>query len=177
MRTDTADSVTGATTEIDMEIDLPIEQVWKLISDVGLVGSCSPECVHAAWLDGAGDPPIAGARFEGRNKFPNGHTGTVECVVTEAQSPSVFEWVVLDGEREVGRPGSIWRYELRPGTRAGTTAVRHRFTHGRGMSGLRAEADADPGRADAAVRERLEQLHGYMTVTLHAMVTPAVAAR
>ncbi|GAA5200985.1 hypothetical protein GCM10023322_80050 [Rugosimonospora acidiphila] len=175
MRTSTQDQVTGATTEVRMEVDLPIEEVWARVTEVGRVGRFSPECVHAAWLDGTDGAPVAGARFEGRNEFPDGFVATVECVVTEAREPSVFEWVVLDGDREVARPGSAWRYELRPGSRPGTTELVHRFTHGAGMTGLRRLVVERPGEAEAVVRERLATLHANMTTTLSGMMDRAPA--
>ncbi|MEQ7008251.1 SRPBCC family protein [Actinopolymorpha sp. B17G11] len=131
--------VTGARTHIDLTIALPQSRVWDLIADVTRIGEWSPECVHGAWLDdGAGQahaqaqvpaPAQAyarvGVRFAGDNRFANGNVSTVTCVVTQAERPHRFAWVVLDGAEDPDRPGSIWSYELTPGGSADETRVRH----------------------------------------------------
>ena len=173
----TADLVTGAVAEVELMVDRPIGQVWDLITDVSRIGEWSPECVYAAWRPGdgpqagarrPGDGPRAGARFDARNEYPDGYTSAVECVVTEASRPTVFEWAVLD---DAAQPGSIWRYELAPEDR-GRTRVRHRFTHGPGLTGLREGVLARPDRARAVLDGRLAALRANMTATLHAMFDP-----
>jgi uncharacterized protein YndB with AHSA1/START domain len=174
------DGVTGAVAEVELVVDLPIDEVWSLVTDVGRTADASPECVFAAWRPDQGDVPRAGARFDGENAFPNGFTGAVECVVTEAAPPSVFAWVVLDGDRDPGRPGSIWRYELE---REGQgTHVRHRFTHGTGMTGLRTDVRDHPERARATLEDRLAVLRANMNTTLRTVLrergaAPAPSAR
>ena len=162
------DGLTGAFTEVELVVDLPVERVWALVTDVGRTGEWSPECVFAAWRPG--EFARAGARFDARNEYAGGFAATVECVVTEAVRPSVFAWAVLDDERDVERPGSLWRYELaRVG---GGTRVRQRFTHGPGVTGLRAFMEDHPGRARSALEGRLAELRVNMSATLHAMLTP-----
>ncbi|HET6213511.1 MAG TPA: SRPBCC family protein, partial [Micromonosporaceae bacterium] len=160
-----ADVVTGVVAEVEMVVDLPIDQVWGLVTEVGRIGEWSPECVYAAWRPGSGDGPYAGARFDARNEYPGGYTSAVECVVTEAVRPSVFEWVVLDDDLDVARPGSIWRYELEPDPQGHGTRVRHRFTHGPGHTGLREGVASKPDRAQATLDHRLAQLKSNMTAT------------
>lgn len=157
------DVVTGASTEVELVVDRSIEEVWALVTDVSRIGEWSPECVFAAWRPGQDELPRVGAWFDARNEYADGYTATVECVVTAAERPSVFEWVVLDDDLDTARPGSIWRYELEPDERGQGTRVRHRFTHGPGMTGLREGAHA-------VVDRRLAQLNRNMTATLHAMV-------
>jgi uncharacterized protein YndB with AHSA1/START domain len=168
METVKDDLVTGATTEVELVVDRPIEQLWELVTDVGRIGEWSPECVGAAWRPGQGEVPRVGARFDARNEYPDGFVSQVECVVTAAARPSVFEWVVLDDDQDVTRPGSIWRYELAPdgpGVR-----VRHRFTHGPGLTGVREFVREHPDRARAALDGRLAQLRRNMGTTLRAMM-------
>jgi hypothetical protein len=163
------DGLTGAFAEVELVVDVPIDRVWSLVTDVGRMGDWSPECVFAAWRPAQGEVPYAGARFEARNEYADGFTATVECVVTEAVRPSVFSWVVLDDGRDAERPGSIWRYELEDRGRG--TRVRQRFTHGPGLTGLRAFTRDHPGRARTALEGRLAELRANMSATLQAMMS------
>ncbi|HEX4213260.1 MAG TPA: SRPBCC family protein [Candidatus Dormibacteraeota bacterium] len=156
--------VTGACTEVEIEVEVPAERMWGLITDVGRIGEWSPEVRGGGWLEGEGPRP--GARFLGRNGWRDGE---VTCVVTEAERPGVFAWVVLDAARDPERPGSIWRYELSPGSRPGTTRVRNRFTHGSGHTGLARIIEQDPERGQDHLRSRLEQLRSNMVRTIEAM--------
>jgi hypothetical protein len=97
----TIDLVTGASTEVELVAQLPIDRVWALVTDVSRIGEWSPECVFAAWRPDQGDLPLVGARFEARNEYADGYSSAVECVVTEAARPSVF--AVLDGRLAVLR--------------------------------------------------------------------------
>jgi uncharacterized protein YndB with AHSA1/START domain len=159
------EGVTGVATEVEYVTDVPVERVWELITEIGRIGEWSPETAWAAWRPG--DAPRPGARFDARNDFGPGESFPVECVVTAAERPAVFEWVVLDDDRDVERPGSVWRYELEP---AGAgTLVRHRFSHGPGLTGLREGVRQDPDRAEVVVAHRLARLRENMTRTLDAM--------
>ncbi|WP_336209689.1 SRPBCC family protein [Nonomuraea sp. LPB2021202275-12-8] len=157
------DHVTGASTHVEVLTDATPEKVWDLITDVARLGEWSPECTGGTWLGGARGP-AAGARFEGRNSFPNGDTSTVTCAVTAAERPARFAWDVLDGERI----GSSWSYEV--SAAGGRTRVRHSFAHGPGDSGLRKAAQRDPARAVAIVEDRLAQIRENMSKTLGAML-------
>jgi uncharacterized protein YndB with AHSA1/START domain len=167
------DEVTGASAEVELVVDLPIEQVWSLVTDVSRMGDSSPECVFAAWRPDQGDVPYAGARFDARNEYADGFTARVACVVTEAVRPSVFAWVVLDDDQDVERPGSIWRYELEREGRG--TRVRQRFTHGPGLTGLRAFIRDHPDRTRAALDGRLAELRANMDTTLREILRQPVA--
>jgi uncharacterized protein YndB with AHSA1/START domain len=157
----------GAQVEVEVIVAKEPAQMWDLVTDVARIGEWSPECVGAAWLDGATAEP--GARFEGHNEYGNGYKATVTCVVTQAQRPSVFEWVVLDPSEQPAQPGSIWRYELSAGDQPGQTRVVHRFVHGPGVTGLSEGMREDPGRAQEILDGRLAKLHKHMTVTLEGM--------
>jgi uncharacterized protein YndB with AHSA1/START domain len=164
---------TGAQVEVVLVANQEPKAVWDLITDVARIGEWSPECVGGRWLDGAGPRP--GARFEGDNRFAHGFTSTVTCVVTQAQRPAVFEWIVLDPSESVHSPGSIWRYELTPGDRPGQTTVLHRFVHGAGETGLSRAMRDNPDQAGEILRERLDILREHMTVTLTAMTRDPAA--
>ena len=141
--------------------------MWDLITDVARIGQWSPECKGGAWLDGG--RPRVGARFEGENHFGNGFIATTTCVITEAEHPSVFEWIVLDPSHSTDSPGSIWRYELAPGDAPGQTRVRQRFVHGPGVTGLSEHMASHPEQAQEILQERLDQLRKNMTATVEGM--------
>jgi uncharacterized protein YndB with AHSA1/START domain len=105
--------VTGLTVAAEEVVAVRPELVWDLVADVTRVGEWSPECIRSAWL---GEPgrPRPGARFTGRNRFPNGFEYEVTCVVTEADRPREFAWVVLDDSGDPARPSSSWRYRIDP---------------------------------------------------------------
>ena len=169
------DEVTGSRVEVELTVDVPPGPLWELVTDVTRIGRWSPECEHAAWLGGVTGAPRPGDRFAGRNRFRGGLVSEVVCVVTEAERPRTFGWVVLDPAEDPAAPSTTWRYELRPGAAPGTTVVRHAMVHGPGYSGLRA---AVAGAADAAARRdaRLTELRTNMTTTLLAMAREARCA-
>ncbi len=159
--------VTGLTAVAEEVIAARPELVWDLVADVTRVGRWSPECIRAAWI---GEPgrPRPGARFTGRNRFPDGFEYEVTCVVTEAVRPRAFAWVVLDDSGDPARPSSLWRYLIDP-LPGGGSKVRQRFTHGPGASFLRETAATAPDRAAGIIAARRDWLRANMTATLRAM--------
>jgi Polyketide cyclase / dehydrase and lipid transport len=158
---------TGARVDVELIVDKEPDAMWDLITDVARIGEWSPECKGGAWLEGG--TPHAGAKFEGENHFGNGFIGTTTCVVTEAERPTVFEWVVLDPSYSTDSPGSIWRYELSPGDGPGQTRVHQRFVHGPGITGLSEGMASRPEQAVEILQSRLDQLRSNMTVTIEGM--------
>src|SRR5207253_4919117 len=108
--------------------------------------------------------PRPGARFQGRNRSPNGFEWEVTCVVTEADRPRTFAWAVLDDTGDPARPSSLWRYEIDP-LPGGGSRVRQRFTHGPGFNFLRPLAEVAP----EIIAVRRDGLRANMTATLRAM--------
>lgn len=159
------DNVTGARVDVTLTVDMTPERFWDLVTDVSRIGEWSPECTYARWLDDS--DPVAGAKFEGRNRFPDGSEGSVVCVVTEAVRPTTFAFVVLDDQGDPERPGSIWRYDLESADSPERSVVRHNFVHGPGNTGAREGARRDPGSFAA----RLDVLRDNMTATVAAMNT------
>ncbi|WP_189928907.1 SRPBCC family protein [Streptomyces sulfonofaciens] len=159
------DGVTGARVDVEGEFGVSPERLWDVLTDVTRIGEFSPECVGGAWVDEQRPGPRAGASFRGRNRFADDHVVEVHCVVTRAERPGAFAWVVLDRSEDPASPGSLWSYELRPGATPGSTLVRHSFEHGPGDTGARRQPEAFP--------ERLEQLRAHMTRTLAAMAAAA----
>jgi uncharacterized protein YndB with AHSA1/START domain len=166
--------VTGLTATAEAMVATRPELVWDLVADVIRVGEWSPECIRAAWLGEPGGPH-PGARFTGRNRFPGGFEYEVTCVVTEADRPRAFAWVVLDDSGDPARPSSSWRYRIDP--LPGGSRVRQRFTHGPGASYLRAVAGEAPDRAAEIIAARLDGLQANMSATLCAMKAVAESSR
>jgi uncharacterized protein YndB with AHSA1/START domain len=161
---------------VDAEIVVaaPRGVVWDLLADVANMGNWSPECVHTAWLDDRHDAR-PGARFSGLNRVPGGYEWSVTCVVTRADRPRIFEWVVLDDQdstQTVDHPSSCWRYEL-DAAPDGATVVQHSFVHGPGDSGLRWMMRQHPERSAQIIEERRQTLQGNMRRALAAMKAAA----
>ena len=167
----TGHEVAGLTVAAEEVVAAPPELVWDLVTDVTRIGGWSPECVRAAWL---GEPagPQPGARFTGHNRLPNGFEYEVTCLVTEADRPRAFAWVVLDDSGDPARPSSSWRYRIDPLPGGGST-VRQRFAHGPGASYLRAAAANAPDRAAEIIAARRDELRANMRATLRAMKAAA----
>ncbi|AGL15888.1 SRPBCC family protein [Actinoplanes sp. N902-109] len=155
------DTVTDAQVAVTLTVPASPEQMWDRITAVSRIGEWSPEATGAQWC-GSGPAAVPGAGFTGHNRFPNGLVTTVTCVVIEADRPHSFAWTVLD---DAGQVSSTWRYELRDGRTPGSAVVRHSFTHGAGHSGMRTNADADPG----TLQDRLATICRNMAVTVTAM--------
>jgi uncharacterized protein YndB with AHSA1/START domain len=166
--------VTGLTVVAEEVVAARPELVWDLVADITRVGDWSPECIRAGWL---GEPgrPRPGARFTGHNRFPNGFEYEVTCVVTEADRPRTFAWVVLDDSDASARPSSSWRYRVDP-LPGGGSRVRQRFTHGPGASYLREVAAREPDRAAEIIAARRDGLRANMSATLRAMKVAAESA-
>jgi uncharacterized protein YndB with AHSA1/START domain len=169
-----ANQVTGLTTVAEEVVAAQPELVWDLVADVTRVGGWSQETIRAAWLTEPGRPR-PGARFTGHNRLPNGFEYEVTCVVTEADRPRAFAWVVLDDSGDLARPSSSWRYRIDP-LPGGGSWVRQRFTHGPGDSYLRAAAAQAPDRAAEIIAARRDGLRAGMSVTLRAMKATAEAS-
>jgi uncharacterized protein YndB with AHSA1/START domain len=163
--------VTGLTAAAEEVVAARPELVWDLVADITRVGEWSPECNRAAWLGEPGRPQ-PGARFTGHNRLSNGFEYEVTCVVTEADRPRAFGWMVLDDSGDPARPSSSWRYRIDP-LPGGGSRIRQRFTHGPGASYLRAAAAQAPDRAAEIIAARRDGLRANMTATLRAMKAAA----
>jgi uncharacterized protein YndB with AHSA1/START domain len=165
------DGITGQTVNAEATAAVSPELIWDLIADITRVGAWSPECMRATWLGPAGGPR-PGARFTGHNRLQNGFEYDVTCVVTEAERPRAFAWVVLDDSGDPARPSSAWRYQIDP-LPDGGSRIRQRFTHGPGDSFLRTIAVQAPGNAAEMITGRLNSLRANMIATLRAMKAAA----
>ena len=160
-------AVTGLTAAAEEVVAARPELVWDLVADVTGVGRWSPECIRVAWLGEPGRPQ-PGAGFTGHNRLPDGFEYEVTCVVTEADRPRAFAWVVLDDSGDPARPSSSWQYRIDP-LPSGGSKVRQRFTHGPGDSFLREVAAQAPDQAADFIAARRDWLRANMSATLRAM--------
>jgi uncharacterized protein YndB with AHSA1/START domain len=169
-RSNVTNEVTGLTATAEEVVSAPPELVWDLVADITRVGEWSPECIRADWLGQPGRPR-PGARFTGHNRLDIGFEYDVSCMVTEADRPHAFAWVVLDDSEDPARPSSLWRYRIDP--LPGGSRIRQRFTHGPGLSFLREAAAEAPHRAVGIIAARLDWLQSNMGATLRAMKAAA----
>lgn len=87
-----------------IEIDVPPETVYDLVTDVSRTGEWSPVCKESWYKDGGG--PRVGAVIVGRNVTPAREWQT-ESDVVEADRPRAFAWIV-------GGNIARWGYTLEP---------------------------------------------------------------
>ena len=102
------EQITAPTAELDIEIDAPADEVWRVVSDARRIPEWSPVCHRCEWVDGA-SAPVVGARFRGHNKL-NGARWSRECEITAATPGEVFAFSTLFKGQESTR----WRYRLEP---------------------------------------------------------------
>jgi hypothetical protein len=165
------DSLFGAfLASVSLEVSCAPLAAWQLVTDVRRIGEFSTECIDARWLDGA-TRPSDGARFEGTNRVvdeaaQSEYIWIRPCTVIAARKPERFSYMV--GDRYDGTPATVWEVMIEP-TTAGCR-ITQRFRHlPRGMSGIRHQADGDPGRAKTIIEERSLVLSAGMTETLQRM--------
>jgi Polyketide cyclase / dehydrase and lipid transport len=157
---------------VEASIDVactPLE-AWRLATDITRIGEFSPECIGAAWIDGASGAEM-GARFEGTNRIFDQATDTEylwirPCTVTAARPPKHFSYTV--GDRYDGSPATQWDVLIEP-SQVGCR-LSQRFRHlSRRLSGLRHMADEDLARAEAIVNDRERGLLDGINQTLRTM--------
>lgn len=88
-------------------VDADAGTVYRLVSDVTLMGEWSPETTSCRWLGAAG--PHVGARFRGTNRYGFRRWSTL-CTVTAADEGRRFAFVVGWGPF----PISEWSYAIEP---------------------------------------------------------------
>jgi hypothetical protein len=143
---------------------------WELVTNVGRIGEFSPECVSARWIDGASGAAI-GARFDGTNRVLSKandfeYVWIRPCTVTALSRPERFGYTV--GDRYDGTPATEWEFLIEPTTTG--CRLTERFRHlPDGLSGIRLQADAEPGRAEEIVSERMRGLTEGIAMTLERM--------
>ncbi len=98
------------TGRVVVEVDAPVDAVWRVVSDVTRTGEWSHECQTAQWLGGARSA-APGVRFRGRNRAGWVRWGRV-CEIVTADEPHEISWRTMP---TVLYPDStVWRLRLEP---------------------------------------------------------------
>ena len=154
----------GPTTEVDVFVDAPPEQVWPLVSEITTPARFGTELQTAIWqgVDGLdGPPPCAGARFTGHNFHAARGEWQTTNVVVACEPGRVFAWSMGD---DPAFPAATWRFELTP--EGGGTRLRQWARMGPGPSGITAVIDQMPDKEERIVARRLEEWQANMAATV-----------
>lgn len=96
--------------EATVDVAVPPEAVWRMVSDLTRVGDWSPENRGGKWLGGATQAAV-GARFKGSNRRGMAVWSTVSTIV-RLEPGQAIAWEV---RAPWGGPAlSRWTYELEP---------------------------------------------------------------
>ena len=145
----------GAVAEID--IDAPIDRIWRLVTDLNLPARFSDEFLGAEW---AGDERGIGAMFQGRNRHDAVGEWSVPCFVDAFDEHRRFGWCTSDRQN----PGARWRFDLEPN--GGGTRLRFSYRMGPGPSGTTMAISAHPGKESRVLRRRLGEVYANMQRTV-----------
>lgn len=148
----------GPSTEVSVQIDAPVDEVWPLLCDINLPGSFSEEFQRAEWLD---DGPALRATFRGYNQHRVVGEWSAVCTVTALERPRVFEWTVGDVEFKAAR----WRFHLEPDG-AGGSMLRFSSEIGPAPSGLTPAIERMPDREEDIVARRMGEHNANMQRTV-----------
>ena len=146
------------TVEVSTWIDRRPEEVWRVVSDIGLMPSISDELQSVEWCDGA-----VGTRFVGRSKHKDFGEWEATSYVVECEEPRVFAWAVNDP----AEPTAVWRFTLEP--EQGGTRLRQWMQLGPGRSGLSFAIDRWPDKEQKIVFVRLREFETAMAGTVAAI--------
>lgn len=138
-----------------VDIAVPPERVYDVVSDVTRTGEWSPICVACWWDDG--DGPRVGAHFTGRNHTPV-RTWETRSQVVAAERGAEFAWEVNGGLVR-------WGYALEP-IEGGTRLTESWEFRDAGLAFFR---DKYGDRADAEIEERTRAAHAGIPATLAAI--------
>jgi uncharacterized protein YndB with AHSA1/START domain len=158
------------TVEVRTWIDAPPDRVWRLVSDIELMPTMSPELQSVQWLDGAAGPAL-GARFVGRNRHEALGEWATTSYVVEFEPERVFAWAVEDP----ANPMALWRFRLEP--RDGGTELSEWVQLGPGRSGLSVAIERMPDKEQKIVFVRMREFERNITVTLEQIKEQAESAR
>ena len=146
-------------TETEVYIAAPPEQVWPLVTEIKTPARCGTELQDAAWAD-AETGACLGARFTGRNFHPARGEWTTTSTIVELVSERRFGWAVGDPDQ----PSALWRLELAP--EGDGTRLRFWAQIGPGPSGLTPLIEKMPDKEERIIARRLEEWRTNMTATV-----------
>ena len=106
--------------EVSLHVDVSLDDVWALVSDVTRIGEFSPETFEARWSRGSTGPEV-GAFFKGHVKRNGiGPTYWSPCRVTACVPNEVFEFSVGNDDVTLNN----WGFRLEP-SGSGTTVTEY----------------------------------------------------
>lgn len=155
--------------EVYADVAAPIERVWDLVSDIGLMPAFSTELQCVEWADGF-DEPCLGARFLGTNRHAAIGVWTTCSHITEFDPPRAFEWAVGNPEG----PAAVWRFDLASATDG--TRLRYSARLGPGKSGVTMMIEREPDRAGHIVDNRMRQWRAGMQAVVAGLKAMAESA-
>lgn len=117
----------GPGTVVEVDIDAPVADVWRVVTDIGFGAAHSDELAGARWVDGV-DGPALGAEFVGSNRHESIGEWEMRCFVDRFVENVEFGWATADPDN----PGARWCFEL--SSIAGATRLRHTLHLGPGPS-------------------------------------------
>lgn len=149
---------------VEIEIDAPPALVWQIVTDINSPAEFSREFQGAEWIDDGDGPagPALGARFRGHNKHKIVGEWSAECVITEFDEESVFEWSIGDLDNVSAR----WRFGLAPTVDKTRTVLEFTGQIGPGRSGLTPAIESMPDREEEIVARRLGEHEANMMLTV-----------
>jgi hypothetical protein len=147
------------TTETEMYVAAPPEQVWPLVTEIMTPARCGTELQEASWVD-ADRQARLGARFTGRNFHPGRGEWTTTSTIVDFVPERRFGWAVGDPDQ----PSALWRLELAP--EGDGTRLRFWAQIGPGPSGLTPLIEKMPEKEEKIIARRLEEWHTNMTATV-----------
>ncbi len=145
----------GPGTVVEIDIDAPVADVWRVVTDIEMPARFSDELVGASWQEPATGPEL-GAVFIGRNHRDDFGDWEVPCFVDRFVEEREFGWAAVDRDD----PGARWWFELEP--IAGSTRLRYSVVLGTGLSGVTIGIRRDPEREAEIITGRLAQLRTNM---------------
>ncbi|MFV0535376.1 MAG: SRPBCC family protein [Cumulibacter sp.] len=149
------------TTRSEIEINASADAVWSLVTNLQIPSATSAEFKGAEWLDGASEPAV-GARFVGRNAHEAIGEWETTCVVSVADKPHEFAYVV--GDRD--NPGAVWRYLIEPISGEQGVKLTQIAQIGPGPSGLSPAIERMPEKEERIVARRLKEHHAGIAANL-----------
>jgi nitroreductase len=174
----------GRGVNVELDIAASPEQVWKLITDIGVPGRHSPEAAGARWTSEGG--ACLGATFLGANATDDaGHpaindvlvrlVGKMEwetpCTVVTFEPGQEFAYAV-GGTPETA--WAKWGFTIQP-LLDGRSRVGHYLVMLAGGSGTSLAATENPGSAEAILDGRFRKVRDCLTATLRGIQGEAEA--
>lgn len=95
---------------VSVVVDAPVEDVWRVVSDVRRTGEWSHECRSVQLLSGA-EAPVPGVRFRGRNGA-RWLRWTRTCEIVASDAPHELVWRTVPST--LYPDSTEWRIRLAP---------------------------------------------------------------